>query len=230
MDVGAPRSRPLKPRAAGAFEGAIGSFRLNLAAEGKSPKTVRMYTEAVQWFAAAHLLREACRADWDEVDGQDIRRWIAWLLSRYSDSYASNQYRALQQFFRWWAGEEELPDPMAKLHPPKVTEKLVPFSPAKNYQNWSGPARAGRSLSAGTTRSSRCSGRPASGCRSWPGSGMTRMTLDGATLTCGSGRSGSAARAARRGSSGLGTKPLAGSTGTSGSGPGTARRTGRSCG
>ena len=88
MDVGAPRSRPLKPRAAGAFEGAIGSFRLNLAAEGKSPKTVRMYTEAVQWFAAAHLLREACRADWDEVDGQDIRRWIAWLLSRYSDSYA----------------------------------------------------------------------------------------------------------------------------------------------
>ncbi len=45
----------------------------------------------------------------------------------YSDSYASNQYRALQQFFRWWAGEEELPDPMAKLHPPKVTGKLVPF-------------------------------------------------------------------------------------------------------
>jgi integrase/recombinase XerD len=42
MNVGVPRSRPLKPRAAGACEGAIGSFRLNLAAEGKSPKTVRM--------------------------------------------------------------------------------------------------------------------------------------------------------------------------------------------
>ena len=40
----------------------------------------------------------------------------------YSDSYASNQYRALQQFFRWWVGEEELPDPMAKLHPPKVIQ------------------------------------------------------------------------------------------------------------
>src|ERR1022692_1039854 len=166
MNVGVPRSRPLKPRAAGAFERAIGSFRLNLAAEGKSPKTVRMYTEAVQWFAAAHLLGEVGRAGWDEVDGQDIQRWTVWLLSRYSDSYASNQYRALQQFFRWWADEEELPDPMAKLHPPKVTEKLVPFSPAKNYQNGSGPARAGRSLSAGTTRSSRCSGRLASGCQS----------------------------------------------------------------
>jgi hypothetical protein len=85
MNVGVPRSRPLKPRAAGAFEGAIGSFRLNLAAEGKSPKTVRMYTEAVQWFAAAHLLGEVGRAGWDEVDGQDIQRWTVWLLSRYSD-------------------------------------------------------------------------------------------------------------------------------------------------
>jgi len=34
--------------------------------------------------------------------------------------------RALQQFFRWWADEEELPDPMARLRPPRVTEKLVP--------------------------------------------------------------------------------------------------------
>src|ERR1035441_3936430 len=83
MNVWASRSRPLKPRAAGVFEGAIGSFRLNLAAEGKSPKTVRMYTEAVQWFAAAHLLGEAGRASWDEVDGQDIQRWTVWLLSRY---------------------------------------------------------------------------------------------------------------------------------------------------
>ena len=91
--MGASRSRPLKPRAAVAFEGAIGSFRLNLAAEGKSPKTVRMYTEAVQWFAAAHLLRDTGRTGWDEVDGQDVQRWVVWLLSRYSDSYASNQYR-----------------------------------------------------------------------------------------------------------------------------------------
>ena len=51
---------------------------------------------------------------------------MVWLLGRYSSSYASNQYRALQQFFKWWAGEEDLPDPMAGLHPPKVTEKLVP--------------------------------------------------------------------------------------------------------
>jgi site-specific recombinase XerD len=51
---------------------------------------------------------------------------MVWLLGRYSDSYASNQYRALQQFFRWWSDEEELPDPIARLHPPRAGEKLVP--------------------------------------------------------------------------------------------------------
>jgi hypothetical protein len=31
------------------------------------------------------------------VDRQDVQRWIAGLLARYSPAYASNQYRALQQ-------------------------------------------------------------------------------------------------------------------------------------
>jgi hypothetical protein len=45
---------------------------------------------------------------------------------RYSDAYASNQFQTLQQFFRWLAEEEQLPDPMTRLRAPKVTEKLVP--------------------------------------------------------------------------------------------------------
>jgi integrase/recombinase XerD len=48
------------------------------------------------------------------------------LLTRYSDAYASNQFRALQQFFRWLAEEEQLPDPMTRLRAPKVSDKLVP--------------------------------------------------------------------------------------------------------
>ncbi len=43
-----------------------------------------------------------------------------------SSAYASNQYRALQQFFGWLAAEDELPDPMEGLQPPRVTDKLVP--------------------------------------------------------------------------------------------------------
>ena len=60
------------------------------------------------------------------MDRQDVQRWMVWLLGRYSDAYVSNQYRALQQFFKWWAEEEQLPDPMIRLRPPKVTGKLVP--------------------------------------------------------------------------------------------------------
>ena len=125
MNVGESSRQP-KPLAAGVFQPEISSFRLCLAAEGKAAKTVRMYTEAVQWFAAAHLIPQTSRTRWEQVSGQDIQWWMVWLLGRYSDSYASNQYRALQQFFKWWAEEEELPDPMARLRPPKVTEKLIP--------------------------------------------------------------------------------------------------------
>jgi site-specific recombinase XerD len=61
------------------------------------------------------------------VDKQDVQRWMVHLLGHYSEAYAYQQYRALQQFFRWLAAEDELPDPMARLRPPKVTEKPVPF-------------------------------------------------------------------------------------------------------
>ena len=63
---------------------------------------------------------------WEQVTSRDIQQWMAWLLDRYSTAYASNQYRALQQFFKWLAAEDELPDPMAGLAPPRVTDKLVP--------------------------------------------------------------------------------------------------------
>ena len=111
---------------AGVLGAEIGSFRLHLAAEGKAPKTIRLYTEAVAWFAAARLLDKAGKTCWKQADRRDVQEWMAWLLGRYSDAYASNQYRALQQFFKWLAAEEDLPDPMAGLHPPKVAGKLVP--------------------------------------------------------------------------------------------------------
>jgi len=41
-------------------------------------------------------------------------------------SYASNQYRALQQFFKCLAAEDGLPDPMDGLRPPHVAERPVP--------------------------------------------------------------------------------------------------------
>ena len=124
----APESASRKPKQldAGSFQPEISSFRLHLAAEGKAAKTVRTYTEAVQWFAGEHLLEQAAGGAWEQVTRQDVQQWIVWLLDRYSSAYASNQYRALQQFFKWLATEEEIHDPMVGLKPPHVPEKPVP--------------------------------------------------------------------------------------------------------
>jgi integrase/recombinase XerD len=81
-----------------------------------------------------------------------VRQWIAWLPGRYSPAYASNQFRALQQFFQWLAAEDEIPDPMAGLRPPHVPGKPVPVFAGATCGGWSVPARAGRSGSAATPR------------------------------------------------------------------------------
>ena len=144
----APRSRSRqqpKQLDAGIFQAEISSFALRLAAEGKAAKTIRTYTEAVQWFAAARLPGQASPAGWEQMGGQDIQRWMTWLLGRYSSSCASNQYRALQQFFKWLAAEDELPDPMAGPQPPRVTEQLVPVFTGEE-PTWLEQACAGRSF------------------------------------------------------------------------------------
>ena len=120
----APRPKKLQ---AGILQPEITSFRLHLKACGKADRTILTYTEAVRWFAVAHLLCETSKTRWEQVDTQDVQRWTVWLLGGYSDAYAYQQYRALQQFFRWLAAEDGLPDPMARLRAPKVGEKMVPF-------------------------------------------------------------------------------------------------------
>ena len=230
MTLQQPRPRRRKPLDAGPFAPEIGSFRLHLAAEGKAPKTIRTYTEAVAWFAAAHLIPRTSCARWEQVSGHDVQRWLVHLLTRYSDAYASNQFRALQQFFRWLAEEEQLPDPMARLRAPKVAEKLVPVftseelsALAKTCQGRSFAQRRDTAIIAVLT---------ATGIRagSWPGSATTRATRGVAMSTCAGGRSRCAVRAAGRGWSGSGMRLPAPWTGISASGPGMSRRTGRSCG
>ena len=120
---------------AGQLQSMIDSWDLHLRAERKSAKIVRTYLEAAQWFAAGYLL-PAGLADWDEVKARHVQEWVMTLLGRYSDCYANNQFRALQQFFKWHATEdpdEPRPNPMVGLKPPKIGDKLVPayFLPTK---------------------------------------------------------------------------------------------------
>ena len=125
--MAAPQSRYRQPKQldAGDLQPEISSSGLHLAAEGKAARTIRTYVEAVAWFAA-HLLREAGRTGWEQVGKHDVQQWMVRLLGRYSAAYASNQLRALQQFFKWLAAEEEIGDPMAGLRPPHVPGRPVP--------------------------------------------------------------------------------------------------------
>ncbi len=109
MTAPRPRTRQPKQLDAGILQTEINSFALHLAAGSKSAKTIRTYTEAVQWFAAAHLLGQASRASWEQVDGRDIQQWMAWLLDRYSSAYASNQYRACSSSTDGWPPKTSCP-------------------------------------------------------------------------------------------------------------------------
>jgi len=70
-----PRTGPSSP-----FQPEISSFALYLAAEGKPVRTIRTYTEAAAWFAAAHLRERTGRSRWEDVEKQDVQRWMVWLL------------------------------------------------------------------------------------------------------------------------------------------------------
>ena len=154
---------------------------------------------------------------------------MAWLLDRYSSAYASNQYRALQQFFKWLAAEDELPDPMAGLRPPRVTGKLVPVFTGEELTRLE-RACAGRSF-AQRRDTAIIAVLPATGIRLSELADLRHLATRGAaTSTWGSGRSPSAARAARTGSSRSATRPPAAWTGTCAPAPGTRRPGGRSCG
>jgi integrase/recombinase XerD len=62
------------------------------------------------------------------VKARHVQEWTVTLLGRYSDAYANNPFRALQQFFKWHATEdpdEPRSNPVAGLKPPKVGDKLV---------------------------------------------------------------------------------------------------------
>lgn len=157
----------------------------------------------MRWFAAAHLLRQGDRTYWEEVRKRDVQEWIVWLLDRYSAAYASNQYRGMQQFFKWLAGEDEIPDPTAGLKPPHVPDKPAPVVTGEEL------SRLERA----------CAGR-----------GFQARRDAAATWTCGTGRSPFTARAAVLASSRSVTTPPAPVDRYTASAPGTPRPTGRSCG
>lgn len=115
-----------QPEKVGHITHRIDSWRRHLVAANLSPKTIQLYTTT-----AAKL------ADWLEehdhsgavtdIGKSDIEGFISKRLSEAADSTANQEYRSLQQFFKWLFEEEEIPaDPFDRMRPPRIEEKEVP--------------------------------------------------------------------------------------------------------
>jgi site-specific recombinase XerD len=153
----------------------IDSWDLHLRAEKKSAKTVRTYLEAAQWLAPVYLIPVGL-ADWDEVKARHVQEWIVTLLDRYSDCYADNQFRALQQFFKWHATEdpdEPRSNPVANLKPPKIGDELVPVFTNGELAALLDMCKGGGFQNRRDYAIISMFKDTARGCRSWPGSART---------------------------------------------------------
>lgn len=122
------------------------SWERALRAGNKAPKTIRVYTDAVRYFGnwldglpdtytavfpdddiedADYLIRPP--AAFAEIGHKLIAAFVSAETARTSAAWANNQYRALQQFYKWLHLEEEIEaNPFDRLSPPKVVEKPVP--------------------------------------------------------------------------------------------------------
>jgi len=102
------------------------SFGRHLRARNLSKKTITIYLGAARALGA-WLVAETDVTSWDQVRKAHLETWLGELLDARSAGHASNQYRAVQQFFKWLTAEEEIPaNPMTGMVPPKVEERLAP--------------------------------------------------------------------------------------------------------
>lgn len=103
------------------------SWQRSLRARNLSDSTLSVYLTAARDLES-WLLTETDVRSWDQVTRAHLETWIGHLLDTASASTASNRYRAVQQLFKWLLEDEEIEtNPMARMTPPKLEEKLVPI-------------------------------------------------------------------------------------------------------
>src|SRR5690242_13934301 len=126
----ARRSRGRRTAAAAGVDLAafVTSWQLALEAAGKSPRTVRSYTDSVRALQR-FLLAQGMTADVEEVDAEHLRAFLLAEERRTSATSAAVHFRNLRVFFGWLAreGERANPNPMDRIDRPKITKQAKPF-------------------------------------------------------------------------------------------------------
>lgn len=109
----------------------LGEFLLAKKVEGRSPRTLQWYCEALEVFERFCHSRNI-DPDLRHVAPVHIRMWLAHLQDRgLSKSTVNNRFRALRAFFNWCVSEGIIAcSPMRNMCAPSLGKIVIPvFSP-----------------------------------------------------------------------------------------------------
>jgi site-specific recombinase XerD len=109
------------------------SFELHLAAD-RSPKTSVIYLHALDHLIA-HLESKGMPTGTRAVKREHVESYFAERRAQVAPATLSIEFRALQQFFRWAAEEDEIDrSPMEKMKAPRVPDSPVPLVPVDDFR------------------------------------------------------------------------------------------------
>jgi site-specific recombinase XerD len=102
------------------------SWLLSLEARNIAVRTVSIYEGHARKFVA--YMRERGVADPSQWTRGHLDGFFAWMFEqKAAPGYVHQAYRSLQQWMKWLAAEEEIPEsPMIRMRPPIVPEQPVP--------------------------------------------------------------------------------------------------------
>jgi site-specific recombinase XerD len=103
------------------------SFRRDLAAANKAPRTAQAHSEGVSR-PHEYLVARGMPTAVDRITREHIEAFLADQLARLKPTSARSRYASIRQFFRWLVDQGEITEsPMARMHPPAVPEQPVPI-------------------------------------------------------------------------------------------------------
>jgi integrase/recombinase XerC len=110
------------------LEPVVMSWTRFLRAANRSDKTIGIYTGAVRKLVGYLAEAHPEVTSWEQLESRHVNGFTADVLNRGSSAaYASNLYRAIQQFVKWARAEEEITgNPLAGTVRPQVPEQPVP--------------------------------------------------------------------------------------------------------
>jgi site-specific recombinase XerC len=103
-------------------------FERSLRAAAKSPKTIKIYTEAAGGLIA-FLVESGMPTEGEQVKREHVEAYIVDHANRWKPAAASQRYRSLARFWKYLEEEGEVKvSPMVRMKRPKVPEERVPVT------------------------------------------------------------------------------------------------------